>query len=80
MFAIGYNIGQQAALHAALHGAAKEVCFTGSFGSGHPLVMGAIDYAVRMNGNGRFVATFLRHESYLGAIGAWVLGAAGDWR
>ena len=62
VFAIGYNIGQQAVLQARVNKAAKEVCFTGSFGSGHPLVMGAIDYAVRMNGGGEFTAAFLKHH------------------
>jgi type II pantothenate kinase len=71
LYMISNNLGQLAFLNAQLHGC-KRIFFTGSFIRGHPPTMSAITFAVQYWSQGRMESLFLRHEGYLGAIGAFV--------
>lgn len=71
LYMISNNLGQLAYLNAQLHGC-KRIFFTGSFIRGHPPTMSAITFAVQYWSQGRMESLFLRHEGYLGAIGAFV--------
>jgi pantothenate kinase len=82
---ISYNIGQLACLNAARYGL-KRVFFGGFFIRNNPYTMETISFAIRFWSRGELAATFLRHEGYLGAVGAFmrvreaggVQGAAGS--
>jgi pantothenate kinase len=52
-----------------------QVYFGGYFLRGHPLSMHTISYAINYWSRGQVQALFLRHEGYLGAIGAFLKGA-----
>jgi type II pantothenate kinase len=68
---IAYNIAQIACLNARLHNI-NRVFFAGFFLRGQPATMGAISKAVSYWGRGGVQAHFLRHEGYLGAVGAFL--------
>ncbi|CAL9090342.1 unnamed protein product [Musa acuminata var. zebrina] len=67
--AFTYNIAQVAFLVAALLGF-NRVFFGGSYIRGHPSTMDNISYAISYWSKGQMQATFLRHEGFLGALGA----------
>ncbi|XP_078695396.1 4'-phosphopantetheine phosphatase-like isoform X1 [Branchiostoma floridae x Branchiostoma belcheri] len=74
---ISNDIGQIACLYAQLHGL-KKIYFGGFFIRGHPVTMHTITYAINFWSRGTLQALFLRHEGYLGAIGAFLKGAEED--
>ncbi|XP_067145341.1 4'-phosphopantetheine phosphatase [Centruroides vittatus] len=74
LFMISNDLGQIACLYAMMHGLTR-VYFGGYFLRGHPMSMHAISYAINYWSKGKVQALFLRHEGYLGAIGAFLKGA-----
>ncbi|XP_075881225.1 4'-phosphopantetheine phosphatase isoform X2 [Nelusetta ayraudi] len=71
---ISNDIGQLACLYAKLHNLSR-VYFGGFFIRGHPVTMHTITYSINFFTKGEVQALFLRHEGYLGAIGAFLKGA-----
>ncbi|XP_020027043.1 4'-phosphopantetheine phosphatase isoform X1 [Castor canadensis] len=74
---ISNDIGQLACLYAKLH-SLDRVYFGGFFIRGHPVTMRTITYSINFFSKGEVQALFLRHEGYLGAIGAFLKGAEQD--
>uniref|UniRef100_A0A8C0KEP3 Pantothenate kinase 4 (inactive) n=1 Tax=Canis lupus dingo TaxID=286419 RepID=A0A8C0KEP3_CANLU len=74
---ISNDIGQLACLYAKLH-CLDRVYFGGFFIRGHPVTMRTITYSINFFSKGEVQALFLRHEGYLGAIGAFLKGAEQD--
>ncbi|CAB1353654.1 unnamed protein product [Coregonus sp. 'balchen'] len=80
---ISNDIGQLACLYARLHNLTR-VYFGGFFIRGHPVTMHTITYSINFftkaspPTNGEVQALFLRHEGYLGTIGAFLKGAEED--
>uniref|UniRef100_A0A8C9VWL5 4'-phosphopantetheine phosphatase n=1 Tax=Scleropages formosus TaxID=113540 RepID=A0A8C9VWL5_SCLFO len=74
---ISNDIGQLACLYARLHNLSR-VYFGGFFIRGHPVTMHTITYSINFFTKGEVQALFLRHEGYLGAIGAFLKGAEED--
>ncbi|KAK7089960.1 4'-phosphopantetheine phosphatase-like [Littorina saxatilis] len=74
LFCISNDIGQIAYLQARLHKLTK-IYFGGYFIRGHPLTMHTIAFAINYWSKGEIQALFLRHEGYLGAVGAFLKGA-----
>ncbi|XP_035376048.1 4'-phosphopantetheine phosphatase isoform X2 [Electrophorus electricus] len=74
---ISNDIGQLACLYARLHNLSR-VYFGGFFIRGHPVTMHTITYSINYFTKGEVQALFLRHEGYLGAIGAFLKGAEED--
>ncbi|KAG6753098.1 hypothetical protein POTOM_043142 [Populus tomentosa] len=68
---ISYNIGQISYLNALRFGL-KRIFFGGFFIRGHAYTMDAISFAVHFWSKGEAQAMFLRHEGYLGALGAFM--------
>ncbi|KAL7423453.1 hypothetical protein Q5752_001033 [Cryptotrichosporon argae] len=88
LYAISNNIGHVAYMNAAKYGL-DRVFFSGCFIRGHAATISTLSYAIRFWSKGTMRACFLRHEGFLGAIGAWIknvepategagAGAAGD--
>jgi type II pantothenate kinase len=71
---ISNDIGQIAYLNARLHHL-KRIYFGGYFIRGHPVTMHTITFAINYWSKGEVQALFLRHEGYLGAVGAFLKGA-----
>ncbi|XP_034196424.2 4'-phosphopantetheine phosphatase [Osmia lignaria lignaria] len=74
LLTISNDIGQIASLYATVHKMDK-VYFGGYFLRNHPLSMHTISYSIKYWSNGKVKPLFLRHEGYLGAIGAFLYGA-----
>ncbi|KAG8569064.1 hypothetical protein GDO81_014250 [Engystomops pustulosus] len=74
---ISNDIGQLACLYAKQHNL-SQVYFGGFFIRGHPVTMHTITYSINFFSKGEVQALFLRHEGYLGAIGAFLKGAEED--
>jgi len=74
---ISNDIGQIASLYAKLNGL-KKIYFSGYFIRGNPLTMHTISYGINYWSKGTQQPLFLRHEGYLGAIGAFLKGADED--
>ncbi|CAN6578353.1 unnamed protein product [Malus baccata var. baccata] len=68
---ISYNIGQIAYLNALRFGL-KRIFFGGFFIRGHAYTMDTISFAVQFWSKGEAQAMFLRHEGFLGALGAFM--------
>ncbi|KAL3501181.1 hypothetical protein ACH5RR_035630 [Cinchona calisaya] len=68
---ISNNIGQIAYLN-ALHFGLKRIFFGGFFIRGHAYTMDTISVAVDFWSKGEAKALFLRHEGFLGALGAFM--------
>ncbi|KAL6493540.1 Pantothenate kinase 2, mitochondrial [Orobanche gracilis] len=68
---ISYNIGQVSYLNALRFGL-KRIFFGGFFIRGHAYTMDTISFAVHFWSKGQAQAMFLRHEGFLGAIGAFM--------
>ncbi|KAI5710818.1 hypothetical protein M8J75_011640 [Diaphorina citri] len=77
LFAISNDIGQIASLYAMMH-KLKKVYFGGYFLRNHPLSMHTISFSIKYWSKGAVQSLFLRHEGYLGAIGAFLRGAECD--
>lgn len=71
------DIGQIASLYAKLNGL-KRLYFGGYFIRGNPVTMHSISYGINYWSKGSQKAMFLRHEGYLGAIGAFLKGVEED--
>ena len=68
---ISYNIGQVAYLNALRYGL-KRIFFSGFFIRGHAYTMDTMSFAIRFWSKGEAQAMFLRHEGFLGALGAFL--------
>jgi len=78
LFAISNNIGQITYLQAQLHDL-QHIYFGGSFIRGHTITMNTLSYAIKFWSKGTKQAYFLRHEGYLGSIGAFLRHQPTDW-
>jgi type II pantothenate kinase len=65
------NIGQIAYLQSEKHDL-KRIYFGGSFIRGHQQTIHTLSYAINFWSKGSKQAFFLRHEGYLGAVGAFM--------
>lgn len=65
------NIGQIAYLQSEKHNL-KHIYFGGSFIRGHRQTIHTLSYAIKFWSKGHKQAYFLRHEGYLGAVGAFL--------
>jgi len=71
---ISYNISHIATMTAVKHGL-KRIFFGGYFIRGHAYTMNTISFAVDYWSKGEMKAMFLRHEGFLGALGAFLQDA-----
>ena len=71
LYAVSNNIGQIAYLQAKIHNVEK-IYFGGSYIRGHLTTMNTLSYAINFWSNGTKKAFFLRHEGYLGSMGAFL--------
>ncbi|KAI0173637.1 fumble-domain-containing protein [Hypoxylon sp. FL1284] len=78
LYAISNNIGQIAYLQSQVHGLSR-IYFGGSFIRGHPQTMNTLGYAFKFWSKGQKQAYFLRHEGYLGAVGAFLKHQPRNW-
>lgn len=63
------NIAHIAYLNATLYGL-HDIFFSGSFLCDHPLIWDNLSASIRFWSQGTMQAMFLRHDGYLGALGA----------
>ena len=68
---ISYNISHIATMTAVKHGL-ERIFFGGYFIRGHAYTMNTISFAVDYWSKGKLKALFLRHEGFLGALGAFL--------
>lgn len=73
LYLISNNIGQIAYLQ-ALRFKLKRIYFGGSYISGHMQTIHTLSYAVNFWSKGDMKSYFLRHEGYLGSVGAFIMG------
>ncbi|EPE04538.1 pantothenate kinase [Ophiostoma piceae UAMH 11346] len=78
LYAISNNIGQIAYLQSQIHNL-SSIYFGGSFIQGHPQTMNTLSYAIKFWSKGTKQAYFLRHEGYLGAVGAFLKRQPRNW-
>ncbi|KAK9246498.1 type II pantothenate kinase [Lipomyces tetrasporus] len=78
LYAVSNNIGQIAYLQAQRYNL-EHIYFGGSFIRGHPQTMNTLSYAINFWSNGEKKAFFLRHEGYLGAVGAFLKRQPTGW-
>ena len=78
LYAISNNIGQIAYLQSEKH-QLSTIYFGGSFIRGHRQTMNTLSYAIKFWSNGEKKACFLRHEGYLGAVGAFLKRQPRNW-
>ncbi|KAI9184114.1 hypothetical protein H9P43_003167 [Blastocladiella emersonii ATCC 22665] len=71
LYMVSNNIGQIAYLNARAHGIPR-IYFGGYFICGHPITMHTLSYAIHFWSRGETKALFLRHEGFLGAVGAFL--------
>ncbi|TFK26804.1 pantothenate kinase [Coprinopsis marcescibilis] len=71
LYAMSNNIGQIAYMNAEKYGL-DRIYFGGCFIRGHAATIATLSYAIRFWSKGTKRALFLRHEGFLGAIGAWI--------
>ncbi len=79
LYLVSNNIGQIAYLNAQAHGI-QRIYFSGFYISGHAITMNTLrfgsqflsSYAISYWSKGKIKANFLRHEGYLGAVGAFL--------
>lgn len=71
LYAISNNIGQIAYLQAKVHNV-QNIYFGGSYIRGHLTTMNTLSYAINFWSQGTKQAFFLKHEGYLGAMGAFL--------
>ncbi|ORX82130.1 fumble-domain-containing protein [Anaeromyces robustus] len=71
LYMISNNLSQIAYLMAQLH-QVKRIYFGGCFIRGHPVIMNSLSFGIRFWSKGTIKALFLRHEGYLGALGAFL--------
>lgn len=68
---ISYNIGHLGVMNALYH-SVRHIFFGGYFIRGHPFTMETISIAVTYWSSRQLSAKFLRHEGFLGALGAFL--------
>jgi type II pantothenate kinase len=78
LYAISNNIGQIAYLQSEKHGL-QHIYFGGSFIRGHTQTMNTLSYAIKFWSKGEKQAYFLRHEGYLGSVGAFLKRQPKNW-
>lgn len=78
LYAISNNIGQIAYLQSQIHNV-SDIYFGGSFIRGHRQTMNTLSYAIKFWSKGSKQAYFLRHEGYLGAVGAFLKRQPANW-
>lgn len=78
LYAVSNNIGQIAYLQSQIHGL-NNIYFGGSFIRGHRQTMNTLSYAIKFWSKGEKQAYFLRHEGYLGAVGAFLKRQPKNW-
>lgn len=78
LYAISNNIGQIAYLQSEKH-CLSTIYFGGSFIRGHRQTMNTLSYAIKFWSNGEKKAYFLRHEGFLGAVGAFLKRQPRNW-
>ncbi|CAL1694382.1 unnamed protein product [Somion occarium] len=71
LYAVSNNIGQIAYMNAEKYNL-DRIYFGGCFIRGHAATISTLSYAIRFWSKGTKRALFLRHEGFLGAIGAWI--------
>lgn len=71
LYMISNNVGQIAYLNAKAHGISR-IYFGGYFICGHSITMNALSYAIKFWSKGSISALFLRHEGFVGAVGAFM--------
>ncbi|KAG6814007.1 hypothetical protein H0H92_004500 [Tricholoma furcatifolium] len=71
LYAVSNNIGQIAFMNAEKY-KLDRIYFGGCFIRGHAATITTLSYAIRFWSKGTKRALFLRHEGFLGAIGAWI--------
>lgn len=77
LYLISNNIGQIAYLQAVRFNL-KSIYFGGSYISGHKQTIHTLSYAVNFWSKGDMTSYFLRHEGYLGSVGAFMMGPNSD--
>lgn len=77
LYLVSNNIGQIAYLQALRFGL-KRIYFGGSYISGHMQTIHTLSYALNFWSKGEMQSYFLRHEGYLGSVGAFMMGPNGD--
>lgn len=78
LYAISNNIGQIAYLQSEKHDL-RRIYFGGSFIRGHQQTIHTLSYAIKFWSKGTKQAFFLRHEGYLGAVGAFLRRRPKEW-
>ncbi|EGX94995.1 pantothenate kinase, putative [Cordyceps militaris CM01] len=78
LYAVSNNIGQIALLQSQIHNL-SDIYFGGSFIRGHRQTMNTLSYAIKFWSKGSKQAYFLRHEGYLGAVGAFLKRQPKNW-
>lgn len=68
---ISNNIGQMAMLY-GMRFSMKRIYFGGFFIRKHPITMRTLSYAINYWSKGNMEALFMKHEGYLGAVGAFL--------
>ncbi|GJJ09919.1 hypothetical protein Clacol_004143 [Clathrus columnatus] len=76
LYAVSNNIGQIAYMNAEKYNLDK-IYFGGCFIRGHASTVATLSYAIRFWSKGTKRALFLRHEGFLGSIGAWIKNIEG---
>ncbi|KAM0719435.1 hypothetical protein Q7P37_005340 [Cladosporium fusiforme] len=79
LYAISNNIGQIAYLQSEKHDL-ERIYFGGSFIRGHQQTIHTLSYAINFWSKGSKQAFFLRHEGYLGAVGAFMKRRPASWK
>jgi type II pantothenate kinase len=78
LYAISNNIGQIAYLQSEKH-SLSTIYFGGSFIRGHRQTMNTLSYAIKFWSGGEKKAYFLRHEGFLGSVGAFLKRQPRNW-
>ena len=78
LMAVSNNIGQLAYLFCEKH-QLEKIYFGGSFIRGHRQTMNALTFAIKFWSQGTKQAYFLRHEGYLGSVGAFLRRQPKNW-
>ncbi|KAK2021252.1 fumble-domain-containing protein [Colletotrichum zoysiae] len=78
LYAISNNIGQIAFLQSQIHNL-DHIYFGGSFIRGHRQTINTLSYAIKFWSQGKKQAYFLRHEGYLGSVGAFLKRQPHNW-
>ncbi len=78
LYAVSNNIGQIAYLQCEKH-QLEHIYFGGSFIRGHRQTMCTLSYAIKFWSKGEKKAYFLRHEGYLGSVGAFLKRQPRNW-